>query len=121
MADMADIIAWLWFGVISSAACNWSVRLSFRDRVTLGTILAWAVGIALPPLALLLAVVWFCCWAFDDPDQRYIAVKWPDWWGRFRYKQHRAVRFVWHLGAPPAKEDFLSGWRDAPYKYKTRR
>lgn len=114
---MHTIIGWLLFGVIASAICHAVVRLEFRTPVNLGTILAWIAGIALPPLAAFAALIFLCCWAFGDPEQRHTAVKWPPGWGRFRYKQHRAVRWVWHLGSPPADEDILGSWRRAPKKY----
>lgn len=114
---MNGIIVWLLFGIIASAICRASWRLAFRSPINLGTIVAWLAGIALPPLALFLALIFFCCWAFGEPEQRHMAVKWPLWWGRFRYRQHRLVRWIWHLGSPPADEDILSGWRHAPREY----
>lgn len=105
----------IWFGagIVCSASAFWAIRLSFRDQITLGTVLGLIFGCAVPPLALLSAFIFACMWAFGDyDDQRYMAKKWPPRWTRFRYGQHRLVRYAWYLGAPPAQEDILSGWRN---------
>lgn len=104
----------LWFvaGISGVAFGYWAIRLSFRDPVTLGTALGFAVGMLLPPLAFFFGIVVLCAWAFgayDDQCRR--PVKWSKGWTAFRYAQHRFVRNVWHLGRPPAQEDVLSGWR----------
>jgi len=114
---MTVIIAWFAIGVVSTTLCYRAFRLSFRDPITLGTIIFFTFGIALPPAAIFFGIIFFLCWAFEDADQRYTPVKWPIWWGRIRYRQHRICRYIWYLGRPPKEENILSGWRNAPKEY----
>lgn len=108
-----ETILWFGTGLLASLFARWAWRLSFRDPLTLGTGIAMAVGIALPPLAVFSGVILFLEWAFDDPaDQRLMAVKWSDDWWKARYRQHCFVRRLWYLGNPPDQEDILSGWRN---------
>ena len=112
-------LVWILFGIICSILARCALRLTFRDPLTLGGVLMFAVGCLVWPIALLGAMLWFCFWAFSAPDYTPSeAVKWPLWWGRFRYKQHRLCRWVWHLGRPPAEEAWLNGWNYPNPRYR---
>ena len=107
-----ETIIWFGSGALFSAFASWAWRLSFRDPVTIGTIIFWMIGIALPPVSLFYGVLNLIGWTFSDPgDQRYMAVKWSDEWLRARYRQHCFFRRLRYLGNPPKQEDILSGWR----------
>ena len=106
------IVCWLIVGITSTSLCRFVWRLSFKDRLTLGSILAFGLGTLLWPLSLIGTLAWFFSWAFDDyhSNREYSAVKWSPSWTKFRYKQHCFVRKIWHLGNPPVEEDW--GWHD---------
>lgn len=108
---------WLLLGVACTSFARWALRLTFRDPVTMGTIMGFALGVFLPPIALLAGAIFLIAWA-TEPDQKYHHVKWPDWWGRIQYRQHTALRRLWYLGSPPDQENWVSGWRDAPSRYR---
>lgn len=110
-------IIWAICGACCSVLALLAIRLTFRDPITAGTVIGFLFGVLLPPVAFLWGIGWAVIWAFE-PDQRYTAVKWPDWYGRHRYRWHRTWRWVWHLGNPPSQESILSAWYRAPDVWK---
>ncbi len=112
--DQVAIICWLIIGIICDFLVCWVWRLSFKDKepITVGKIFCPIMGALLFPLTLFGAMIWFCLWAFDAFSQENCeyTVKWPNWWLRFRYRQHKIVRKLWYLGHPPENEDIFSGW-----------
>lgn len=109
---------WLLTGAVCCVFTNWSWHLSFdRKPLSVGTIILWMAGTALWPLTLLGGVVFLMCW-ITYPDQKYVRIKWPLWWARCRFKQHRFLRRLWYLGTPPDREDIFSDWRDVPREWK---
>jgi len=72
------------------------------------------IGVAIPPIAALAAVLLVLCWAFEPPDlqARLSPVKWSAKWWKRRYHLHLLGRRIWYFGKPPKEEDWLSGWRN---------
>lgn len=113
---------WVGFGLVGLALGEVSYRLNLgpRERLTAGTILLWLIGVLIPPLSFIFGVSGIGLWLFDPAilARKYsIGVMWPDWWGRIQYRRHRAWRWIWYLGRPPA-ESYLSDWSDVPRAWK---
>lgn len=106
-------LAWMAWGIIATRVAIWSAKLIFGSgKLTLGFLIAATLGIILPPISTLCGIVWFLCWAFGDPDILPGATPWSPQWRAFRYRQHRMWMYVWHLGNPPEREDWLSAWHN---------
>ena len=110
------LIVWFASGIFAWMFAYWVTWLTFRPiKLTLGTILLCVVGCTLPPITALFGLVGLFCWAVS-PLQLQGGVRWPLWWERMRYRQHRTLRKVYYLGHPPTHEDLLSSWND--YKFR---
>lgn len=113
------LIIWIICGIIGVVLAKFSLYLGFgKTEITFGSILFGIIGIAFGPLAIFAGLIWLCCWAFEGPaflDKD--GCSWPIWWGRLRYKQHKAWKFIWYLGKPSGKSDWWSGWNNPPREY----
>lgn len=111
---------YIFAGIVVTMFADWAMQLDFRrKKVSVGTTMCWIIGVALPPLSLFVGLITLTIWLVSPEGQgRVLDHTWPDWWGRARYRQHRALRWLWYLGRPPTKEDWLNGWSNVPARWK---